>query len=300
VTGAPPKPLLADVRRFPALWAVRVLWVLLPATVGGLLGEALADAARPSQIVVTVGAWAIWAAGLTATMIRRPMSLTALRIVVPAILAVTIIAAAGSNVDGVSIVHAGILAVSVMLPEVGNSLVDGLSYGDERRVLLRVPLVLLMGPLPLTWAATVAAIAAGPLLLAARQWLIGIVAVVAGGFVVRIGVKALHGLSRRWIIFVPNGFVVHDQLSTREPFLLRRSDIRSIGPAEADTDLKSADLVDATQNATGVVIVAELREPVEVVPIGRVVEMRHVHQVAFCPTRPGAMLQLARSRRIVG
>jgi hypothetical protein len=292
--------LVGDFKRFPTLWATRVLWLLLPATVGTTIGQALSEAARPSQLVATIGAWIIWGVGVSACFIKRPATLTALRIAAPAVLVAAIAAAVSSTLHPIAVVHAAVLTLVVLLPEVGAAMVDGISYGDERRLLLRAPLPLLLAPVPLSWIAVVAGVVSGPLLLAAKQWLAGAAALVVGVFIARHAARALYGLSKRWVIFVPNGFVVHDHLSTREPFLLRRSDIRSIGPADATTDLADADVVDATQNATGVVLLAALRKPVEVVPIGRVVEMRHVHQVAFCPTRPGALLQLARQRRVVG
>ena len=73
-----------------------------------------------------------------------------------------------------------------------------------------------------------AGVAAGPLLLAARQWVLGAVALVVGAVAVWWGVRVLHGLSRRWVVFVPAGMVVHDPLALVDPVLVPRAALRSL------------------------------------------------------------------------
>src|SRR5262245_32137315 len=68
-------------------WAVRALWVALPFTVGGVLGDALSAGSRPVQVVATAGLWLAWAVGMVATAVALPVSLTALRVLAPAAVA---------------------------------------------------------------------------------------------------------------------------------------------------------------------------------------------------------------------
>ena len=179
-------------------------------------------------------------------------------------------------------------------------MVDGLSYGDERRFLLRAPGAVLLGPLPVVWALVVLAVVSGPLLIASENWVIGIVLTGVGWPVAVLGFRSLHQLTRRWVVFVPNGFVIHDYLAAREPFLLRRQDLSSLGPAAADLDTGDADLIDISQLAPGPVLQVALHGEVEVVPRGRgTSEVRVVKSVLFSPTRPGAVLREARSRNLV-
>ena len=133
----------------------------------------------------------------------------------------------------------------------------GSSYGDERRMPLRVPGPLLAGPLVLVWAVAVAGVAAGPLLLAARQWVAGAAAMAAGLPAAGVAVRSMHTLARRWLVFVPNGLVVHDPLVLVEPVLLRRADVRSLGPAPADTAA-----LDLTRGALGLALEVRLVPPV--------------------------------------
>lgn len=273
--------------------------MLLPITVGAVMEDALAEAARPSQVVCAVGAWALWALVLVGLFVRRPWALTAARIAGPGPFVVAIVAAVASNTSWWSIGHGVVIVAVLLLPETAGDIVDGLSYGDERRMMLRVPFALCLGPLPLVWTLAVAGAATGPLLLAARQWVAGGLLTAVGLPVAWLGVRSLHQLSRRWIVFVPNGFVIHDLLAAREPFLLRRQDITSIGPAPVDIDLEDDRLVDVSQNALGVVVEVRLDGEIELVPRAQgVSQVRVADRILFSPTRPGAMLQEARRRRI--
>jgi len=237
-------------------------------------------------------------------MIRRPWGLTVMRIVVPSVTPALLFANSGGNISIASLMlaigHAAVVSVVALLPETGNVMVDGLSYGNERRFLLRAPGAILVGPLPLVWALVVLGATSGPLLLASDNWLIGIVLTGVGWPVAALGFRSLHQLARRWVVFVPNGFVIHDYLAAREPFLLRRQDLSSLGPATADTDTDTDDLIDVSQLAPGPVLQVALRGEVEVVPRTRgTSEVRVVKSVLFSPTRPGAVLQEARLRRLV-
>lgn len=110
----------------------------------------------------------------------------------------------------------------------------------------------------------------------------------------------MHQLARRWLVFVPNGLVIHDYLATREPFLLRRQDISSLGPAAADVNIDSERLIDVSQLALGPVLQVALRGDVEVVPRSRgISEVKRVEQILFSPTRPGAVLREAHRRNLV-
>ena len=289
----------SSIRRRPALWTTRISWILLPLTTGALMEAALSSAARPSQVVCAVGAWVLWAVVLIGVFARRPWGLTALRTLGPTPLLVAIAGAIASNVSWVALLHGVVVLAAISLPETGAEMVDGVSYGDERRLLLRPPFGLYLGPLPLVWSAIVVGATAGPLLLAARQWIVGGALALIGIPVVLLGSRSLHQLSRRWIVFVPNGFVIHDLLATREPFLLRRKDVASIGPAAADIDLSDETLVDVSQNALGIVLEVRLEGSIEIVPRSRTVsEVREARRILFSPTRPGAVLREARARRI--
>ena len=280
------------------------LWALLPFTVGALIDNSLRDHPSLLKVSVSIGVWILWVLVLGSSMIRRPWGLTVMRIVVPAALPALLVANSSGNISiaslALAIAHVAAACVLALLPETGNAMVDGLSYGDERRFLLRAPGAVLLGPLPVVWALVVLGVVSGPLLIASENWVIGIVLTGVGWPVAVLGFRSLHQLTRRWVVFVPNGFVIHDYLAAREPFLLRRQDLSSLGPAAADLDTGDADLIDISQLAPGPVLQVALHGEVEVVPRGRgTSEVRVVKSVLFSPTRPGAVQREARSRNLV-
>lgn len=280
-------------------WPARTTWALLPLAVGPALGAALDGSSRAVALTGAVLAWGTWAKVLVAVLIPRTVTLTALRISAPLGLAVAIWAAlAGPRdaVDVVAVAWAAITAVVAFAPTTGDSFVNGSSYGDERRMPLRVPGALLLGPLPVAWAAAVVAPVGAPLLLAARQWVAGAALAVVGVPIAAVAIRALHGLARRWVVFVPAGLVLHDLNAMVDPVLFPRSSIRRLGPAPADGD----GAVDLTQRALGLALELELVEATEIAPRrtdGRV-EVEPVQRLLFTPTRPGALLAEAARRRI--
>ena len=77
-----------------------------------------------------------------------------------------------------------------------------------------------------------AGIAAGPLLLADEQWVVGVIAVVIGFPAAWLTARLVHQLSRRWIVLVPAGLVVADPLTLTDPVLFPRARIAGLGPAD--------------------------------------------------------------------
>lgn len=272
-------------------WLLRALWVALPFTAGPALAHALRDASGPVQIVASVGLWSGWVVGLIATVAPHPIGLTALRLLVPA----AVVAAIATG-RPLAVAWTAVTAVWAFAPPTGAWCVNGPAYPNERRLPLRAPGPLLVGPVFLAWALAAVGVGAGPLLLAAKQWVAGGVSTVIGFPVARILARALHGLSRRWLVFVPAGVVVHDPLSLVDPVLIKRQDIASFGPAPAGTTA-----LDLTQRSPGLALELDLLEPIELVlmkPRDRLGERATTDALLVTPTRPGDVLNEARARRV--
>lgn len=270
------------------LWALRAGWLAMPLAVGPALADALDGTSTAVAVVAAALAWAAWGVVLVAVLVPRTTSLTAVRIGAPAGFAASIwlsIEAGIGPAEILALAWTALIAAGVLLlPEISDTFVDGSSYGPERRMALRVPGLLLLGPVELAWAAIVASIVAGPLLLAAHRWLEGALALAVGTFAARFGIVALHRLSRRWFVFVPAGVVLHDHLVLGEALLFPKSLVRSLGPAPADTTA-----VDATGRALGLVLELQLTETSSVMK-------RETDRLLFAPGRPGALLREARER----
>lgn len=280
-----------------ALWIARAGWLAAPLLVGDALAAATDGRSDGVRMAAVLLAWTAWLAGVGALAVPRTVTLTAIRLVGPAVaLGGTAAGIAAGGVAGVAAVGGGIaLAVVVSLPVVADAFVDGSSYGDERRTALRTPAIVAAGPSALAWLACAASVTAGPLLLGARRWVPGAALVVIGVPVAVAGVRRLHQLSRRWLVFVPAGMVVHDPLVLVEPVLVPRTAIDRLGPAEVGTAA-----LDATGGASGLILEIALREPVDVgLRTGRgATEHRGVTALAIAPARPGTAIEVARSARI--
>jgi hypothetical protein len=278
-------------------WLVRGLWAGLPFTTGPALADALDAASRPVQLVASTLLWLGWAAGMVAAFAPHPLALTTLRVVAPAAVVAALGAALGDHPSALAVAWAAVACAWAFAPAIGAACVNGPAYPNERRFLLRPPGPLLAGPLPLAWALSVAGIAAGPLLLAAKQWVVGGLLLLVGWPLAGLLLKSIHNLARRWAVFVPAGVVLHDPVVLFDPTLFRRQDITAFRPATAD-DTGSYDL---SQRAPGLGIQMELDEMTTVTllkPGKREGVAIHATGVRFTPTRPGAVIEEARRRRL--
>lgn len=282
----------------------RIAWVILPVAMGPALADALEGSSRPVAVAGSLLAWITWAAVLVAVLLPRTVSLTVVRTAAPAALVTaswSALVGARDAADVVAVAWASVTVVVVFAPAVGDWFVNGSSYGDERRLPLRPPVALLLGPLPLTWLATVAPSVGVPLLLAAHQWIAGAALAALGLPSAFVAARALHGLSRRWLVFVPAGVVLHDLHTMVDPVLFPRASIKRMGPSGATVQGPTAGgSLDLTGGALGVSIEIELQEPAEVAPRrkDRRVQVEEVAGVRFVPTRPGAVLAEAARRKL--
>jgi hypothetical protein len=277
-------------------WLVRGLWVSLPFAAGPALADALDGASSGVRTLASGGLWVGWAAGMLASFVAHPVALTGLRVLAPSALAAVAGATLGGHESWVGLGCAAVSLVWVFDPAFALVCVNGPAYPNERRYPLRAPGPLLAGPLLVAWAVVVVGLASGPLLLAAHRWVAGGIAVAAGLPVALVLLRSLHALSRRWGVFVPAGFVLHDPLTLADPVLFRRQWIDVLRPAPADSDS-----LDLTQRAPGLALELVLTEKAELTLVrpGRGLgETGRTARLLFTPTRPGRVLADARARRI--
>ena len=281
-------------RRFP--WLLRLWWAALPFTAGPSLAAGLRGWDDAPRALASVGLWAGWAVGLAATLVPHPIALTTLRVLAPAGMVAALALAPGSHLAPLAIAWTAVMTSLSLAPDTGMFCVNGPAYPNERRFPLRVPAALLAGPIVLAWASAVTGLAAGPLLLADGHWVAGGVAVALGAPVAAVLLRSLHGLSRRWAVFVPAGLVLHDPLTLTDPVLLRRQEVVSLRPAPAHSTA-----LDLTQRAPGlaleVVLAAEAHLSL-VTPGRRPGRPRTADRLLFTPTLPGALLEEATARRV--
>jgi len=280
-----------------APWVARLGWVLV-AVVGGSAVESAVDG-RSAAVAWTaaVGGWALWAVAALGLAIASVWSLTVVRLVVPLALVATVAAGVG-GATAVELLLLGGPAIAAtaaaMTAEFGRQWVQASAYGEEDRFPLRFPVGAGLAAI-VTWVLWAPALVAGPLLIAARSWIAGVVlCALAVGGVVLLGPR-WHRLSLRWFVLVPAGVVVHDPVVLADTFPLRTAQIDSIGLASADTE--AADL---TGPASGYAVEVATTESVTAVfaftpaePNGRAI---HLRSFLIAPSRPGRALLAAKAR----
>jgi hypothetical protein len=278
-------------------WIARVGWILV-AVVGGSAVDAAVDG-RSSAVVWTtaIGGWTIWAVVALGLAIASVRSLTIVRIGVPLALVATIgVAVAGADaMDTVLLgLPAAIAALAVMAADFGRQFVQASAYGDEERFPLRAP-VAAGAAAVVAWLLWAPALVTGPLLLASRQWVAGVLLTsVAVAGAVFLGPR-WHRLSRRWFVLVPAGIVLHDPVVLADTLPLRTAQVAHVALAPADT--QAADL---TGPASGYAVEVTTTESITAVfaftpkePDGRAI---HLRAFLVAPSRPGAVLTAAMRR----
>ena len=278
-------------------WAARAVWLAMALIGGAGFGDALGDRSRAVQLVATTSLWVLWAAVALALLIPSTVSLTVVRTIVPGGLVAAGIAAlhASDAVDaGLALALAAAMVALVAAAELGQAFAQASAYGDETRFPLRPPVAFLL-PATMSWLVLCAAAITGPLALAANNVLVGVpltaIALVLGWFLGR----RFHRLSRRWLVLVPAGVVVHDHVVLAETVMFPRATVNSIGLALAGTE--AADL---TGPAAGHAVEVALRDtetvvlaPTRAKPNGTAL---HVRAVLVAPSRPGRALAAAGER----
>ncbi len=278
-------------------WVARAAWVLV-AVVGGSALEAAVDGRSIAlRWVVAIGGWAVFAAVAVALLIPSVRSLTVARLGAPlALVAAVVAAVAGASGTDVAMlaVPATVAAAAIFSAEAGRWMVQASAYGDEDRLPLRSPVPAGTAAV-VSWVVWAATVIAGPLLLAAGNWPVGVVVtLLAVAGTVLLGPR-WHKLSRRWLVLVPAGLVVHDPVVLADTLMVRTNQLIGIGLARSDTI--AADL---TGPASGYAVQVDTNETVSTVfaftpqePNGKAI---HMTGFLVAPSRPGETLRLAAQR----
>jgi hypothetical protein len=302
VSSIAPPDRLASAGRWSQVttWGARLAWLAVAVIGGRAIGDAAAGRSDPVQVVAAVGAWAGWALGAVALAVLAVATLTAARVIVPGALAVTvacIVFGADTGVVLALAVPAVLATVLVGAAETGAAFVQASAYGDERRLLLRPPLGYLAASVG-SWLIWVTTMVAAPLSWAAAAWVPAAVATIVAAAGCWLLPRRWHQLSRRWLVAVPAGLVVHDPVVLGDTLMLPRPQVRSIGlagPAAGETDG-----TDLTGPTPGVAVEIRLAAPATAVMAPRPGDTRRrtvpVRAVFVSPSRPGVALAEVRRR----
>lgn len=263
------------------MWAARAVW----AAVGMLAPwDTVADGrtAAVSAVLRTWG-WTSWLAVMVALFVPAALSLTAVRTLAPAV-AVT----AFFMGNPVWAFPAVVMMRVLLSRDVADVLVQGSAYGAETRFALRTP-VPYLAPAVLVWSALVATTVGGSLLLAAGNPAAGIPVTAAGALLAWKVPVRLHRLSRRWLVVVPAGLVVHDHLVLGETMMVRRDHLGAVTLQESPGD--EADLTGAVPGRRVRIVMTQpdkiILAPITMRTLGTT-EALHVVSFAVAPLRAAA------------
>ena len=132
-----------------------VLWLAVAATGSFAVSSALDGRSHQVALVVGIECWSVWAVTWVALLVPRATTLTIARLSVPTgVVAATIALAAGASIrSGATFAVVALLALAALVHgSTVDAFVDGSSYGPEQRFALRIPPLLAVTAVPVTWA----------------------------------------------------------------------------------------------------------------------------------------------------
>ena len=274
-------------------WSIRILVGCMP-FVGAGVGALLETRSTAIQIVGTVLAWLIWGLIVLASFISHPISLTVLRMGSPVVASFLVFIATTDQGSTLQVINAAIGFAVLLISfsaEIGSIYVQASAYGDERRFLLRPP-VAFVAPVAISVVIVDFFIIATPMFFAARIWLAGAISLIGLAACIKFMAPRIHQLSRRWLVFVPAGFVVHDEIVLSINLMIKKQELVDIQLARDDT--QAADLSALTW---GVPLELSFNKTLDVslTAIGarhlKTVSAIHATSIIIAPSRPGAVLR---------
>ena len=275
------------------LWSIRILVGCMP-FVGAGVGALLETRSTAIQIVGTVLAWLIWGLIVFASFISHPISLTVLRMGTPVFASFLVFIATTDQGSTLQVINATIGFAVLLISfsaEIGSIYVQASAYGDERRFLLRPPVVF-VAPVAISVVIVDFFIIATPMFFVAQIWLAGVISLIGLAACIKFMAPRIHQLSRRWLVFVPAGFVVHDEIVLSINLMIKKHELVDIQLARDDT--QAADLSALTW---GVPLELSFNKTLDVslTAIGarhlKAVSAIHATSIIIAPSRPGAVLR---------
>lgn len=289
----PPVPQLS-------LWLTRLAWLGVAIVGGRAVGEALDAHSRVVQVTGTAAAWVGWSLGVGALALTAVATLTLARTVIPAslIVAVWALADRADVASGIALLTPAVAATALAgSAEFGRCYIQASAYGDEERFGLRPPIGYLVASIG-TWLVTAVALIAAPLAVAGRAWIVAAVCAVVGGAGLALLPKRWHQLSRRWLVFVPAGVVVHDPVVLGDTLMMPKRTVESFALDEQGAAAQhGADLTGPTPGlAVEIRLTGETTARLAPTPKHREGTVIEISALVISPSRPGAVIRAARRR----
>ncbi|MHB1090810.1 MAG: hypothetical protein ACYC06_11525 [Ilumatobacteraceae bacterium] len=273
-------------------WLARLLW-LVAAIIPNNLVDSLPQHSAALRYTITIEFWTLWAIVTIALWIYHPLTLTIVRSLAPVITVHLFIGINDADTAAVAIASATcalLVCLIIFTANYGAVHVQAGAYGNEQRLLLRLPVPLIL-PVGMTYLLLEIVSEFTPLWIADGQWVLGGVGLVTSAVLMWKVAPRIYQLSRRWLVFVPAGVVLHDPMLLSEVLMLQRNEIVSIALAPADTQA-----IDLTGFTRGVPLEVQLREMTDVrltpfaARLFKTTDALHVQAFLVAPTQPWRVL----------
>lgn len=243
------------------------------------------DATTPTSVALLVWGWSLWLLTAIGLFVPSPISLTAIRCVTP-----IAVVASFAAVAPLAVFASVVMLVIGFSPIFVDVMVQGGAYGEEKRFALRTPVPQML-PTFIAWGVLCFSLIGGSLFITSEKYAVGIPLAIVGLVLSTRVPKLLHRHSRRWLVIVPAGIVIHDHLVLAETVMSPRSKIASLTIVP-----EAGESADFTGGVAGPRMAVQLREADKIV-LSRITakilgttEALHVTTFSVAPRRLNAAL----------
>ncbi len=249
----------------------------------------LSDIEAEIGLLAAIAAWVLWFVVFISLLVPATIGLTAAFISIP--IAAAILGLSTGVVDPAILIAGALLPFALVWTPTGDYMVNGSSYGAEKRFLLKPTLIMsILFPI----ATGIAAAFTGLLFRAItnEQWLIALILILPAAGSIYVAARVIHQGFSRWLVFVPAGIVVHDPYLLKLSAMTRKPNASHLTTTRASIDKNN--VVDLTGGASGYSSHLVTKEPI---PIDmRNGDTHETSDILFSPLRPGSVLREARVR----
>lgn len=242
-------------------------------------------ASTATSTALLVWGWTLWLVTAIGLLVPSPLSLTTIRCATPLVVLASLM-----SVSPLAVFASIVMLIIGFSPLFADVMVQGGAYGEEKRFALRTPVPQML-PTVIAWGVLSFSLIGGSLYITSTQYIIGVPLAAVGILLATRVPKMLHRHSRRWLVIVPAGIVVHDHLVLAETVMSPRSKIASLSVVA-----EAGETADFTGGVAGQRLAVQLREADKIV-LSRITakilgttEALHVTTFSVAPRRLNAAL----------
>lgn len=273
-------------------WITRIAW-LIAALLPNSFSVDVDQLGSGANLALDVLSWTLWALVLVALWVPHPIALTTARMTSPLVV-ILMCARLGGTEWSPSAIVSSLLAVMtcvfIFTAEFGSEQAQAGAFGNERRFMLRLPAPLAL-PTVIGWLLFAVSVIGGPVVVASSNWQFAVPTALFTIVVLWFVPQRLHQLSKRWLVRVPAGWVVHDAVLLADNILVRTHELQSMNIAPNTTEA-----FDLTGLTGGTPLEISLRDSttVRLTPfaarVTKTLDVVHTKAILVAPTRTSAPL----------